>query len=344
MTDTRKILLVKGIGGMANRMLALATGWTYAQLAGRELVVDWSDARYSRRGDNAYPHFFARPGSGLLDRAMASRSVTPSVWKCNLNVNAGLFLKQNTRTSVRDPAEWARLAVDLSQVDHPEETAVYWSHFDRLDELRRHFTGPFAGWRQPGHDALLGRILREDFQLRLELKGRIRRFEKERFRDRMIGVHVRATDLRTRAEAVLQRADALRRRHPEAGIFLATDNRSVEERFRRAFAGVVTTEKWFPPPGEMMHGGTAPDPLENGVEALVDLFLLARCAILVIDQNSSYGYAARLIGGHKRGSVHDMRRFAFVPRRLRRAVWLLGRWVEQRLGFRDEDWQKSLFR
>jgi hypothetical protein len=52
---------------------------------------------------------------------------------------------------------------------------------------------------------------------------------------------VRGSDLRV--NRIATELALLRKRVPEATIFLATDNQSVQERFRRDFSGVFLIDK-----------------------------------------------------------------------------------------------------
>lgn len=56
-----RYLLVKGRAGLGNRMLCALTGILYARLAGRRLLVDWSDPIYAEGGLNVFHRYFRCP-------------------------------------------------------------------------------------------------------------------------------------------------------------------------------------------------------------------------------------------------------------------------------------------
>ena len=173
---------------------------------------------------------------------------------------------------------------------------------------------PLVRERVPGYagltiGAITSKALREELPLVPSIRERIDAFVSERWARRVIGVHVRYTD-RTIDLGKLERAvEAQRRRMPGAVLFLATDNRRVEEEYRRKFGEVLTTPKWFPPEGAVMHQNEqCPDPVENGVQALVDMFLLARCDALVYANRSTFSEISRRLSDLPRDRVIDVDR------------------------------------
>ena len=119
----------------------------------------------------------------------------------------------------------------------------------------------------------------------------------------VVGVHVRATDesFRVRsAPAVIEYLKAVKKitRQGEAKmIFLATDNRAVQDLFCKKFGAdqVLWTEKWLPDPGVALHlANECPDRLQSARDALVDIFLLASADYLVTLANSSFSIIARM--------------------------------------------------
>ena len=58
-----KYLLIKGEGGLGNRILSLLSGIEYARLSGRIPVVEWCNAEYSADGGNAFFEIFKKTDS-----------------------------------------------------------------------------------------------------------------------------------------------------------------------------------------------------------------------------------------------------------------------------------------
>jgi Nodulation protein Z (NodZ) len=121
----------------------------------------------------------------------------------------------------------------------------------------------------------------------------------------MLGVHVRYTDRRARLTAILKKVDAVRRRD-RCPIFLATDNAKIHELFLERYHDVVSTPHWYAPNGARIHQSRAcRDRLENGVEALIDLYLLAECDYLVGDSTSAFAKVAGLLSAAPASRRYD---------------------------------------
>ena len=139
----------------------------------------------------------------------------------------------------------------------------------------------------------------------------------------MIGVHIRYLDKQSRLPQIRAKLRSLLRRRPDSGIFVATDNASIQEAFARDFPGVVATAKWFPTAGVSMHQNQdCSDRLENGVKALVDLYLLAGCDDLVIDESSAFSHIAALLSRQPRNRIINVQRGAWIPSPIRHMLWM----------------------
>ena len=95
---------------------------------------------------------------------------------------------------------------------------------------------------------------------------------------------------------MLNKLDMLMKTEPELQIFVATDNLMVKKLFEGKYKSVIATQHWYPTPGSRIHQNpSCPDQLENGIEALVDLYVLAECDYLIIDTSSMFSYLAALL-------------------------------------------------
>ena len=104
------------------------------------------------------------------------------------------------------------------------------------------------------------------------------------------------------------------RERPGLRIFLATDNADVLRRYRARFPDVVATDKWYPPPGEIMHAHEGrPDRVQDAADALVDMHLLAACDRLIVDSRSSFGRLAALRSRAAPEHVIDLHPGRFLP-------------------------------
>ncbi len=318
MSPEARYVLVKGDLGLGNRILCVLSAMLLARLTDRRLIVDWSDPLYARDGANAFPHLFA---SGLvtpLAELPETDSVAPPVWRHRLAKSAHDLRREHYGPTYIDPWLWERFTVDLARIDRPERVLVCTSFFERIDPLRPFLTGPHQALRRLPTDALLKRLWDDHLTLAPALQARVDDLRRT-FAGPLIGVHVRASDLRARDGAIERTVARIVAQRPELVIFLASDNRDVVERYRQRFARVVTTTKWYPPPGEPMHDHPdRPDGLQGAGDALIDLHLLAACDHLVIDSRSSFGRLAALRSAARPDRIVDLYPGRLVPLALRR--------------------------
>ena len=319
-----KLLVVKGINGMGDRMLSLGSGILYARLSGRALAVDWTDPVYSGDGSNVFPRLFGCPGLAMREDIPDTESVAPAFWRGELRTGAAALGRRHREFSADS---WRRASVDLGRLDYEEDVAVMWTTSNRVRDMRAHFHGDFAKLHVLDDVEIMGIILREDLVLNGEIRGRVEGFRAAHFRSPMIGVHVRYADHRVRLRAILAQTTALLRRERDAGIFLGTDNVEVKKLFEKVYGRVVTTPHWYPPAGLKAHDNAAcADRLENAREALVDLYLLAGCDYLVCDTSSSFARVAGYLSGILPSRIFDLKAKPKLDRRLRRKIW--HRWLK----------------
>ena len=315
----QRVLLVKGSAGLGNRILALLTGLLYARLSSRRVVVDWRDRTYSRDRANAFDHYFRSPSVEPAAPLPDGVSVTPPLWRGRLDLSVDELRAVHGR--MRD-GRFRRLStVDLTRLDQPEETAVHNDFMSRVDRLRRHHPG-VAPDGTPSR-AILAMLLAEQLALDPAIDARVTRFREAHLPTAAVGVHVRHGTRAVRLDAIQARLDALLSERPELRVFLATDNRDVRDALEARYPGAITTPHWYGTPGADLHGAAGcPDRLENGVEALVDLYLLAGCSIVLGDSTSSFFRVARLLAEPRGATVVDVKAPPTLARRVR---WVAGR-------------------
>ncbi len=306
-----KLLLVKGKGGMAARIFAVVSGIVYARLTGRWVAVDWSDDVYSDDGSNVFPRLFSCTAQLTAAAPPTGGSVSPPLWSGRLDWSVDDVFALYPELS---RAEFGRVgSVDLSRADHAEDVLVHWVYRTPLAIVRQHAHGPNAHLRRLGWWEIVGSVLTEDLRPSDEVQARVDALAAGRIGPDTIGVHVRYSDKRSLLPAVERRLDALTRGRPELNLFVATDNSDIERRLLARYPGAASAPRWYPPPGERMHRSpTSPSRYENGLEALVDIYALARCPVLVLDTDSGFARLAAVIARRAGGRVHDVR-----PRTLR---------------------------
>ncbi len=298
-----KYLVVKGIAGLGNRILSALTGILYARLAGRRLIIDWSDPTYSNNGANVFHDLFLCTLCGPEDEIPATGSVSPAVWQGNL---------YNSATSMRKPyknnTEFLKnTSIDLTRLKYGEEIAVMWAYHGEVDQLRGHFKGTYEEYADMSKEAILSRLLREDLILHPRIQSKVNEFRQKEFSRKTVGVHIRYTDHRAGLLSILDKLNTLLRLEPGLQVFLATDNIQIKKLFEENYPGVITTPHWYPNPGSRIHNNRAcPDSLTSGIESLVDLYLLAECDYLIIDTSSTFSYVAMLLAKAPNSNVYNL--------------------------------------
>lgn len=320
-----RIVLVKGIDGLGNRVLSLLSAILYARLAGRGVVADWRDGTYADAGVDAFPLLFDSDSVASWDGPLSSASVAPWMWEDRLHLSAAQVCR-----SLGPGARWncpfvgELFSFDPGELEHPAEVLVTWSSVHCVGRLRRHFSGRWREWRTMGDEAILARLLAEELAFHPEIVARaeeIRRAWPERT---WIGVHVRNTDRTTNLARLFWRLDALIARKPNAGVFLATDDAGVEALCRVRYPVVTTVPKWFPSSGPLHRlSSPCPDRLAMARASLVEMRLLASCDDLVINGNSSFSLITKLLWRGDPRRVVDVADWSWLPSSVRERAWRL---------------------
>jgi hypothetical protein len=288
-----KVLVVKGIAGLGNRILCAVGGILYARLSGRRLVIDWTDPLYSPNGDNVFHRFFKCADCPAGAEIPIGDSVSPTIWRNHLHEPASLVAKSNGY----DPDQVRReLSIDFARLDYQEDVLVMAEYDARVDRMRSHFRGPWQEWAQLGSWAIQSKLLRESLTLQPEIRERVDHFKRTRFDSPTVGVHIRYSDYRVRIFAIIRRLNALMKLKPHLRLFLATDNIEVKKMFETCYPGVLTTPHWYGDPGRAIHTSAArPNCTETAIESLVDMYLLAECDHLIYDASSSFSEVASML-------------------------------------------------
>ncbi len=323
--NEKKFVLVKGRGGLGNRMLSALTGIAYARLTDRRLLVDWSDGMYSVDRSNVFNRFYLCSLCNPTDDIPATDSVCPRIWRGHLREGC-VDMQRRYGSHVTAEGWWKLSSIDVTKLDYQEDIVVMWTFVEKVSLLRNHFDARFKECEGATKEAILSKLLREHLVLQPEIRERVAHFKANHFGKATVGVHVRYSDHRARLWAILKALNALLKREPNLHIFLSTDNIQIKEMFEESYPGVITTPHWYPPPGSSMTRTTARhDRAESGIEALVDLYLLAECEYLIIDTSSSFSYVASLLTRTPSSNIFNVRRGGKRSRGLRLLTWRLWR-------------------
>ena len=321
-TPDDKYLLVKGISGMGSRILRALVGILYAGLSGRRLLIDWSDPFYSSDGNNVFHRFFKSVSCSPTDITPATEAIYPKLWKGRLHDSA----RQIANERFYNPSEVRRyLSIDVSQLDYPERLVVLTGYSAPMELLTTHFRGRFEELARISDPDILRGLLRRDFTLQPDISERIELFKRRYFDLPTVGIHVRFSDFRSRLLGTIRRLNQLLRHEPRLRIFVATDNVAILKLFQSNYPDVINMPHWYGVPGDTIHSNrTNPHPTEAGIEALIDLHLLAQCNYLIFDPASTFALVADLLS-----SAPEQNRIKVGPRgkgnRYRRhaTTWLL---------------------
>ena len=296
--EPKACVLVKGIAGLGNRILCFLTASLYAVAANRRLIVDWRDPIFTGRSGTApdlFSELFVSPLVDPLPEQMESQSVAPALWQGRLNEAIGVVGRDHDPLFFKKFGSFRNLAIRLSRIDYPEDVLVFWSFREVMRPIRAHLNRIDPRFRRMSNLE----ILREAAQKYLQPNERVQtitnRFVSENFRDRMLGLHIRATDLQAPVENLLKTAAGLVKKYQCEGVFCATDNAEVEDRARKMLPNVVTLPKELPKGSIPLHyDPNCQDRVERATQALVDLLLLSRCPTLAYASRSSFGFVGTI--------------------------------------------------
>ncbi len=330
-----KYLLIKERTGMSNRILNLLGGILYAKLTSRKLIVDWSDAVYSSNHLNIFSELFILNDVEQATEIPETNSVRPQAWQGNLDktVEEVLTIYGVTKREylVRSPIFWRRYTADVACINYTEDILLKWSYFAEIHKFRRHFRGKFNNLKKISDKAILKKMYKKHLLLQPYIQSRIDSFKNRKFSTKNIGIHIRYTDRKNPFEQYPKIIDKILINEPDASIFLATDNRNVQSFFDKNYGNkMIFTEKWFPDSKsnvEQLHlHPDCPDKLENAIQALVDMYLLASCDYLVCNCTSSFAVVAELISDIPESNVIDTSHNS-SKRQLRKLVNFIQRWL-----------------
>lgn len=314
-----RVLVIKAKSGLGNRILAAVTGIILARLTERRPVIDWRDGIYLPDGVNLYPLLFDAPGAVEPEAFDRETDVEPRIWSGCLSEQPLDLVRRHFPKSHASPFVYRRLSLDLASPEAAARVAVFWSYLPKFERLRaplrRH-----RRLRRYSLDELIRDALHEHFHPNARIRDALDRLFAGRARP-VIGVHVRYTDRKAPLERIERALAQMRRRLPDAEIFLATDSAEVQRRIAGAVPNVFMIDKELPETGTSLHldGGLA-DPLREAENAVIDLLALARCDRLIHSRHSTFSVAAATIGMIPRSCQIDVDR-------LTPAV-VLKRWVQ----------------
>jgi hypothetical protein len=305
-----KVLLIKGKGGLGNRILSAVCGLVYADLTGRKPMIDWRDGSYAPPGENAYAVLFKTPIAPPYDvYDNFTDAVSPAVWSGHLGLTPQEMIEKFIPDSHSTPTGYRKLCTDLRHLDAPEDIAVFWAYLPKFGRLAGHMRRDprFAG--RPLSEVMneyLTRYFTPNERVLSEVDSMAAKLGSP-----SIGVHIRYTDRKIPLHKI---KDALRKRlreTPGAAIFLATDNGEVQEEMKAEFSGIHLIPKYLPEDGSRLHWPTSEiEKVREAENALIDMWLLSRCDHLIYSRHSTFSVTSSYLGKMRPGQMDDVDRFS----------------------------------
>jgi len=320
-----KVLLVKGIAGLGNRLLCLSTAIIYALLTKRKLIIDWSDKVYTNDGSNAFDKFFHCGLNYPLNDLPSTDSVAPAIWKGNLRKSVGEMVHEHSNYHINHPKSFSNFSINISNLKYTEDVLIFWSYFDQSNSLKKQIAQDLKNDFEIAPRSIIKKVLKDYLVLDPEIQERVLQFKNNFFGTRVVGIHIRYADKKVPIKAMLKKLEQLIEHDPELQIFLATDNIDIKNYIENKYPRVISTPKWYPPPGQTMHNQFSinHDMIENGKEALVDMYLLSECNYLIIDESSSFAFISSLLTKAPSKQIFNFDRLKWMPDVIRHQLWIM---------------------
>ena len=301
----KKFIVVKGYCGLGNRIEIILQSILLSQITQRVLFIDWSDGMYSQGRKNIFYDYFSLKGVDYVTECPKSRSVYPSIWKNKLSLSIEelrhVYLKKRLfKTEIPlsyEREDWLRT------LHRPEKILVVWGFCQFVELFYPYFTGPTSQFSQMGPDTIMRFLLLHNLILNQRIQDNVLQFKKERFGEKMLGVHVRYTDRKAPMHLYDQALDSALSYMPHATIFLSTDNKKIISKFAQRSNRVVHINKDFSSAeGTALHYSSALNKTQLLEDALTEIYLLASCDSLVYSSRSSFSMAPRCLIQKAEGS------------------------------------------
>ncbi|SFT11243.1 Nodulation protein Z (NodZ) [Sulfitobacter marinus] len=306
----KPILLIKGKGGLGNRILSAVCGLAFADLTGRTPIIDWRDGSYAPVGTNAYPLLFQTPITQKCETYDAiTTSVTPAIWAGNLGLTPQEMIEKFAPRSHSNPVAYRKFCVDLGRLDAPENVAVFWSYLPKFKRISRHLRHDHNFATRSEKDIIAG-YLAQFFTPNLRILQQVDAAAAT-FTTPSIGVHIRYTDRKIPLGPIKAALRQKLAQMPDATIFLATDNAHVQTQIASEFPNVQHIEKYLPKDASRLHWPISDiEKVHEAENALTDMWLLSRCDHLIYSRHSTFSVTASYLGNMTLAQLHDVDRYS----------------------------------
>ncbi|SFE96362.1 hypothetical protein [Thermophagus xiamenensis] len=319
-----RYLILKGCAGLGNRLITLSNTIDYARKTKRTLFVDWSDGQFGKKFDNVFYKYFRLiniPHIQSLEVIKGYNNLTfyPPLWgKMPEKSLYDLYVQAGSDKLKRLLPFSLKGAISKKDGYWLQKTSLTTNSNKDLQTIKSLFKKndiPYGGRYKTGikEDVvfyadfcppLKKEYLRNNLDLSNELAEEIGLLKNQlKINQKTIGVHVRMTDKQPDSSL-----DSLKKiindlKTKSSNIFLATDNKMVEDYFLKNFKNVVFTSKWRPEDYGQKMGihqfairHEKYDHAETILkESIIDMWLLAHCEFLIYQKNSSFSKISAII-------------------------------------------------
>lgn len=284
--NVQKFVVCKGYYGLGGNIAVLLCAKRISEILGRKLLVDWKDNRnYGLSNSDIFTELFSPSNISSLNQSLSGKSIWPSYWS--------QFIDQTQPYSSEFPLSTVR-TTDLEGISSSELQDIdvivitrddkYWHSHEYLETFSQ-----------------ISKCLIPNNEISREIDD----FVSENFQHETIGVHFRhgngektvvPPDINWFFEKIDEISDGL----SNYRIFLCTDCSAVVSKFEDRFPGIVVhKEKQFLPLGSggMHYAQGDEEKLRSAKEALIDIWLLSRCNML-LGSKSFFSRLAIVLGSN----------------------------------------------
>lgn len=303
-----KVVIVKGVAGLGNRLITAAAAISYAKINNRKVYIDWSDGFFETLGTNAFYSLFETHGDIFVKEIVDGDIMTwypaeAGQYPNNFNmydyfrvvqinnryirklikILKGYILKNSLRTQSWESLKTGKSFPFGGELNsRPEDVVIFADYVPRYNPD----------------------ILRNSIVPAKHIREKINKFVTiNKLYENAVGVHIRNTDKKSH-KTITTFVDKLKKYSTNKRIekiFLATDDPKVEVLFKDAFGtGLVTYPKFLPEvekDGIHHFAKNTNDPAirrRMAEESVIDMFLLSKVNHLFYQKGSTFSEISKV--------------------------------------------------
>lgn len=285
-----KYVVAKGYYGLGGSIAVLSSAMRLADRSGAKLIVDWVDGVYGIEGKDVFNEIFSEPQSNIDVLMSSEMKVWPEEWQDDYKstmphktVN-GLQLSKVTSEMVEESGELDKENYNCFVVSRDDK---YW------------------------HDGYFREEVTECVRAIKPVDRVARKIDSYKLGEDCIGVHFRhgngeRTVVPPDINWFFGRVDDFLCSSPSSNILVCTDCSKVLDAFEERYPGkVISTEKSYPEVGSgSMHLSREGDQRLQAIEeAVIDIWLMAKCGFFVGSKSFFTGVALKLRGNIDKAKV-----------------------------------------